>query len=334
MAQFDMPLAELEQYSPDVLCPADLVEFWTKTVAESRQTADAPTLTRVDTGMTEVVVDDVTFPGFGGHPIKAWLVRPARAEEPLPVVVQYQGYGGGRGLPHEHLQWAASGAAHLMMDSRGQGAHWGGGGETPDPVGRSAGVSGFMTAGIDDPHDHYYRRFFTDAVRAVDAARQIPGIDPTRVAVTGGSQGGGATVAAASILSMVGDDVEAAMPDVPFLSNFRRAVQIVDSHPYREITQYLSVRRGAGVEDMVWNTLSYLDGTNLARYATSPALFSVALMDMTCPPSTVYAAYNAWGAEAGEPVAKQIDVYPYNDHEGGQAYRFAPQLAWFRTHTS
>lgn len=333
MAQFDMPLAELEQYSPDVLHPADLVDFWTTTVAESRQTGDAPVLTRVETGLTEVVVDDVTFPGFGGHPIKAWLVRPARAEGPLPVVVQYQGYGGGRGLPHEHLQWAAAGVAHLMMDTRGQGGHWGAGGETPDPVGRSAGVSGVMTAGIDDPHDHYYRRFYTDAVRAVDAARQIPGIDPGRVVVTGGSQGGGGAVAAASILSMVGDEVAAAMPDVPFLSHFRRAVQIVDSHPYREITQYLSVRRGAGVEEMVWNTLSYLDGTNLARHATSPALFSVALMDMTCPPSTVFAAYNAWGTAAAEPVAKQIDVYPYNDHEGGQAYRFTPQLTWLHTHT-
>jgi cephalosporin-C deacetylase len=336
MAQFDMPLAELEQYSPDVRCPDDLVEFWTTTVAEARQTGDAPALTRVETGLTEVVVDDVTFPGFGGHPIKAWLVRPARADEPLPVVVQYQGYGGGRGLPHEHLQWAAAGVAHLMMDTRGQGGHWGGGGETPDPVGRSAGVAGVMTAGIDDPHEHYYRRFYTDAVRAVDAVRQIPGIDPTRVVVTGTSQGGGGAIAAASILGMIADDggdVAAAMPDVPFLSHFRRAVEIVDSRPYGEITQYLSVRRGAGVEDMVWNTLSYLDGANLARYATAPALFSAALMDQTCPPSTVFAAYNAWGTAAGEPVAKHIDVYPYNDHEGGQAYRFPPQLAWLHDHT-
>ncbi|WP_425956161.1 acetylxylan esterase [Xylanimonas sp. McL0601] len=333
MAQFDLPLEELERYAPDVVCPADLVEFWTTTVGEARATADAPLLKRVETGLTEVVVDDVTFPGFGGHPIKAWLLRPARhdahTDAPLPAVVELIGYGGGRGLPHEHLAWAAAGVAHLVMDTRGQGGHWGGGGETPDPVGRSAGVAGFMTAGIEDPHDHYYRRFYTDGVRAVDAVRQVPGIDPARVAVTGTSQGGGGTIAVASLLSMAGDDVAAAMPNVPFLTHFRRAVQIVDSHPYREITQYLSVRRDPDVEATVWRTLAYLDGANLARHATAPALFSVALMDMTCPPSTVYAAYNAWGT-----TDKKIDVYPYNDHEGGQAYRFAPELAWFRTRTA
>jgi cephalosporin-C deacetylase len=339
VAQFDLPLDQLRQYSPQIPCPDDLVPFWTSTIAQARQTADAPVLTRVDTGLTEVVVDDVTFPGFGGHPIKAWLLRPSRqAGGALPAVVEMVGYGGGRGLPHEHLHWAAAGVAHLVVDSRGQGGHWGGGGETPDPVGRSAGVAGVMTAGIDDPHDHYYRRFYTDGVRAVDAIRQVPGIDPDRVAVTGTSQGGGGAVAVAALHAMTCDnavgsaDLVAAMPDVPFLSHFRRAVEIVDSRPYGEITQYLSVRRDPAVEATVWRTLSYLDGANLARYATAPALFSVALMDVTCPPSTVFAAYNAWGAATGSDVAKQIDVYPYNDHEGGQGYRFAPQLAWLRKH--
>jgi cephalosporin-C deacetylase len=342
MAQFDLSLDELHRYRPEVQRPDNLVAFWTSTVAEARQTADRPVLTRVETGLTEVVVDDVTFPGFGGHPIKAWLVRPARPSGPLPVVVELLGYGGGRGLPHEHLRWAAAGVAHLVMDTRGQGAHWGSGGETPDPVGRSAGVAGFMTAGIEDPHDHYYRRFYTDGVRAVDAVRQIPGIDPARVAVTGVSQGGGGCIAVASLLAMTADDsgardasdVVAAMPDVPFLTHFRRAVQIVDSRPYGEITQYLSVRRDPGLEATLWTTLSYLDGANLARHATAPALFSVALMDQTCPPSTVFAAYNAWGTATGAPATKQIDVYPYNDHEGGQAYRFAPQLEWLRKHAA
>ncbi|PZR54232.1 acetylxylan esterase [Xylanimonas oleitrophica] len=331
MAQFDMPLDQLEAYAPDVAEPADLDEFWTSTVAEARALGGAPTLERVETGLTQVVVDDVTFPGFGGHPIKGWLVRPAHhdvdRDGPLPGVVELLGYGGGRGLPHERLEWAAAGFAHLVMDTRGQGSHWGGGGSTPDPVGRGASVSGFMTAGIEDPHDHFYRRFYTDGVRAVDALRQVAGVDPARVAVTGASQGGGGTVAVAALTALTGTGVSAAMPDVPFLAHFRRAVQITDSHPYGEITKYLSVHRHPAAEETVWRTLSYLDGVNLARRATAPALFSVALMDTTCPPSTVYAAFNAWGGDT-----RRIDVYPYNDHEGGQAYRFPPQLAWLREH--
>jgi cephalosporin-C deacetylase len=325
MAQFDLPPAELESYAPAIDEPADFDQFWSATIAEARELDDAPVLERVDVGLTELVVDDVTFPGFGGHPIKGWLVRPARTDGPLPAVVEFLGYGGGRGLPHERLELAAAGYAHLVMDTRGQGSGWGSGGDTPDPVGHAPASPGFMTRGVLDPHDHYYRRVFTDGVRAVDAVRRMPGVDPARVAVMGGSQGGGISIAVSALVP----DAAAALPNVPFLCHVRRAVEITDAFPYGEITRYLSVHRGHA--DAVWRTFSYLDGMSFARRARTAALFSVALMDLTCPPSTVYAAFNHWGADAGG-AEKRIDVYPYNDHEGGDAYRFAPTLAWLRDH--
>src|SRR5882757_4205512 len=125
-----MPLSDLETYSPEIDEPGDFDEFWSTTLAEARTFDEAPRVERIDVGLTEVLVDDVTFPGFGGHPVKAWLTRPAHADGDLPVVVEYQGYGGGRGLPHERIQWAAAGYAHLVMDTRGQGSGWGAGGDT------------------------------------------------------------------------------------------------------------------------------------------------------------------------------------------------------------
>src|SRR5471030_1574450 len=95
-------------------------------------------LTAVDSGLSLVDVFDVEFAGFGGHRIKAWVTRPAGRSAPsdlLPAVVEYSGYGGGRGLPHEHLAWAAAGYVSLFMDTRGQGSRWGTGGSTPDPSG-------------------------------------------------------------------------------------------------------------------------------------------------------------------------------------------------------
>ncbi len=320
MPRFDLSPAELEAYAPDVREPADFDDFWATTLTEARRWDAAPEVVPADTPFTALEVFDVTFPGFGGDPVKGWLTLPTGAAEPLPAVVEFQGYGGGRGLPGERLGWAAAGYAHLLMDTRGQGSMWGSGGDTPDPHGTGPSSSGFMTRGIEDPADYYYRRVFTDAVRAVDAVRTLPQVDADRVAVCGGSQGGGIAIAAAGL----SDGLVAVMPDVPFLCHFERAVGFTDADPYQEVVRYLSVHRG--MDDRVFETLSYFDGANMATRADAAALYSVALMDTICPPSTVYAAYNRHAASK-----KQIEVYTHNGHEGGQAFQFLAQARFLST---
>lgn len=55
-------------------------------------------------------------------------------------MVEFAGYGRGRGLPHERLTWVTAGYAHLLMDNRGQGDQYGNGGRTPTRTrGRPAG---------------------------------------------------------------------------------------------------------------------------------------------------------------------------------------------------
>jgi cephalosporin-C deacetylase len=317
MPRFDLSPAELQTYAPDVREPADFDDFWRVTLADARRWDASPEVTRADTALTLVDVFDVTFAGYGGDPVKAWLTLPAGADGPLPAVVEYQGYGGGRGLPGERLHWAAAGYAHLLMDTRGQGSMWGTGGATLDPHGTGPSSTGFMTRGIEDPATYYYRRVFTDAVRAVDALRTLPQVDADRIAVAGGSQGGGIAIAAAAL----SDGLVAVMPDVPFLCHFERAVGLTDSDPYQEVVRYLSVHRGA--DERVFDTLSYFDGVNMARRSQTPAVYSVALMDTICPPSTVYAAYNHHASPT-----KQIEVYTHNGHEGGLGYQFPVQAAF------
>jgi cephalosporin-C deacetylase len=160
-----------------------------------------------------IEVEDLTFAGYGGESVKAWFLRPAKTVEDLPLVVEFIGYGGGRGLPHEHLAWPTAGYAHVVMDTRGQGADWSVG-DTADPHGMGPSVPGSMTRGIADPSEYYYRRLLTDAVRCIDMAKSLPGVDGEQPAVVGTSQGGCMALAVACLR----DDLAAAVFQVPFLS--------------------------------------------------------------------------------------------------------------------
>ena len=311
----DWPLERLREYRPERDEPADFDEFWARTLREARSTAAAPQFTPYDAGLVTVDVLDVTFSGFAGQPVCGWFLLPRGADRPLPCVVEYIGYGGGRGLAHEWLHWSAAGYAHFVMDTRGQGSNGSLSGDTPDPdPSGTPQTPGFMTRGVTDPSSYYYRRVFTDAVRAVDTVREHPAVDPDRVVVAGGSQGGGITIAVAGLA----EGLAGALPDVPFLCHYRRATEITDKFPYGELVSYCKTHRNH--VDQVFSTLSYFDGVNFAARAGAPALFSVALMDDVCPPSTVFAAYNHYAGE------KDISIWPYNGHEGGAGFNRATQI--------
>src|SRR5690625_55541 len=321
MALFDLPLEALWEYRPQLSEPEDLMPFWEETLSQARE-ASSPLLSleRVDNGLTLIDTWDVTFAGHNGSPVRAWYQRPAGAQADLPVVVEYLGYGGGRGEPLERLAFSAAGYGHLVMDTRGQGSTWGAGGHTADRAG-----AGVMTRGVASPHTSYLTRLFTDAVRAVDTARELPGADG-RIALTGNSQGGGLALGTAGLVP----DVDALAANVPFLTHMRRAVQITDADPYQEIVRYLAVHRD--LEEQTFTTLAYVDALHLGRRATAPAMFSVALRDVICPPSTVFAAYNHYGSATDADPAREMVVYPYNNHEGGGPAQQRRQLDWLRDH--
>ncbi|MBZ6292745.1 acetylxylan esterase [Streptomyces sp. CT1-17] len=311
----DLTLAECLALRPDLHEPADLDAFWDRTLREARAGGGTPRFAPVDTGLTEVATYDVTVPGFAGEPVRGWLHLPVRASGPLGCVVEFLGYGRGRGLAHEQVLWATAGHAHLVMDTRGQG--WStAGGDTPDTAALNGTVPGFLTRGVESPHDHYYRRVFTDAVRFTEAARAHPAVDADRVVVTGVSQGGGIALAVAGLLP----GLAGAMPDVPFLCDIRRGATIAARPPYTEVAEYLRLHRDR--TETVFTTLSYVDAALLAARATAPSLFSVAMMDEVCPPSTGFAAYHRYGGP------KDLRVYEFNGHEGGGGHHRREQLAW------
>jgi cephalosporin-C deacetylase len=320
LPQYDLPLAELERVVAETVEPADYDSFWRDALgrataggaidlrhAANRHHGDAY-------GDAEVL--DVTFPGAGGDPIRAWFMRPAGARRRLGCLVQFVGYGGGRGEPYEHLANVAAGYAVLVMDNRAQGASYSAG-ATGDPGAGSSGAEapGVMTRGISDPSTYYYPRLFVDAVRAVEVAAECDGVDPERIVVGGRSQGAALAIAAAA---MSRSEVRACFADMPFLCDIPHALRVASGGPYLELLEYL--RRHPTEEGTVLGTLAYVDVVHLARRLRCPARFSVGLMDEVCPPSTVFAAYNAIAG------AKEMRVLPYNLHDGGGYERLDERL--------
>jgi cephalosporin-C deacetylase len=315
----DLSLAELREYRPDVQEPADFDEFWARELAAARAVDTQPAFVPADTAMRHAEVLDVTFPGYGGEPIKGWLLLPRVLAARPALVVEFIGYGGGRGAPFDWLNWSCAGYPHLIMDSRGQGGMWRSA-DTPDSSDTGApSTAGFLTRGIADPRGYYYTRLFIDAARATDAARQHPEVAGLPLVTTGESQGGGLSIVAAHL----GENIAAALPDVPFMAHPRRAVDVTNTAPYQELADYCRVHSDS--IEQVFTTISYADVVNHAKRATAPALFSAGLNDVVTPPSTVFAAFHHYAGP------KDIAVYPFSGHEGGETRHFLAKLDFLAT---
>jgi cephalosporin-C deacetylase len=309
MALYDKPLEELLVYDPPLTRQPGFDAFWQRTLEESARTPVAAHFRAIDYPTIGAHVYEALYEGWRGARICAWYVQPA-GDGPFPALVQYHGYSGSKMDVYRYLMWALQGFAVLAVDVRGQS------GNSTDPICYTGGhVTGWMTQGIMDPEEYYYRGVYMDCVRALDAVASRPEVDAGRIGVMGMSQGGGLTLAVAALDARP----VLAMPEMPYLCHYKRAVDVAMRNPYLEIAAYL--RNWPEREEQVWRTLSYFDNLNLAARIRCPVLMDVGLQDDICPPSSVFGAYNKITAP------KEIKVYPYHNHEVVEAL-WEEKLRW------
>ena len=297
MPSIDMPLDQLRQYKPSLYREADFEAFWNQTIEASHKQPLNTELIPYPLGARGIAVYAVRYEGFGGGRIAGWYLRP-EGNGPFPGVCIYHGYSGRGQMPLDMLALASQGVAILSMDCRGQS------GESQDAKIYPGGhQSGWMTIGIRNPKDYYFRYVYADAVRALEVLANREEVDEKRLAITGGSQGGGITLAVAAL----SDRPILALPDVPFLCDYRRAINITPAGPYSEITNYL--KNNSHLHEQAIRTLSYCDNLNLAPWIKCKTIIANSLWDDVCPPSTIFAVYNHMTCP------KEMAIYPFHKHE-------------------
>ena len=280
--------------------PEDFDVFWASTLAESRSFPAHTVVQPYETQLTTLDVFDVVFRGFAGDPVHAWLRVPRGHTGDLPGVVQFTGYGNGRGHALRDLRWASAGYAHLVVDARGQGH-----GVTDDGHRGGPSAGSYITRGLNSPDDYYYRRVYADAVLAVDALRALDIVDASRVGTVGASQGGGIALAIAGLVP----DLAFTVVQAPALCELDIAPAVTDEIPYALLADHFAARRSE--LHRAQDTLRYFDGVNLARRAVSPALLSTGMRDRITPPETVLPAFTAYAGP------KTVVLWPFNGHEAG-----------------
>ena len=303
MLLFDKPLSELAGYTGTNPCPPDLDEYWDRAVAEMEKLGTGYEKTPASLRVPGTDLYDIAFTGVHGSRIRGRLAVPRR-DLPCPAVLRFHGYSGSCDSFSDLLRFAACGFVAASISCRGQG----GLSEDLESV-RGNTLHGHIIRGLDDPDPDklYFRQVFLDTAQLARIVMAMPEVDPSRVAATGGSQGGGLTLACAALTP----NLNRCAPVMPFLSDYRRVWEMeMDIDAYAEIREYFrhSDPRHEREEE-VFEKLGYIDVHNLAHRIRCEVLMLTGLSDHICPPSTQFAAYNRIASP------KRMVTYPDFGHE-------------------
>ncbi len=297
---YDMSLEELKKYKPKLTRQPDFDEFWETTKKELAAVRLEYKLQPYSYPARGVKVFRISFKGFNNADIDGWFAIPDGPGK-YPGIVAYHGYNWAfDGNLHDTVNMALHGYGVLQMLVRGQQ-----GNSSDNVVTYHGNNSGWMTKGILSKEQYYYRAVYMDSVRALEVLADMDNVDPDRIGVMGGSQGGGLSLAS----SALSDIPRVTVASYPYLCNFNRAIDTAPQMPYGEINEFFRRNSDPAIEEQAKKTLSYFDVMNHAPNIKCPVLLASGLVDEITPPSTIFAAYNHMECP------KEIAVFRYFGHE-------------------
>lgn len=304
MPLIDMPLPQLMEYQGRNPRPPDMEEYWDRALAEVHALDPQVELVPHPTRASCAECYHLYFTGVGGARVHAKYLRPKDAPEPHPAVLLFHGYSGNSGEWMDKLAWVAQGYSVAALDVRGQGG-------LSEDVGGVKGntLHGHIIRGLDDsPEKLLLRQVYLDCAQLARIVMAMPEVDADRVGATGGSQGGGLTLACAALEPRI----QRAAPVFPFLCDYLRVWEMdLAVAAYEELRTFFRLFDPLHErEEEIFTRLGYVDNQHLAHRIRAEVLMAVGMMDTICPPSTQFAAYNKIRSK------KNLLIYPDFGHEG------------------
>lgn len=271
-----------ERIAPSLPVPEDFDAFWKAQKAKLAEIPLKPELTPVKSSNPKIECFDVQIPCVDNVPVSGYFARPTgAAPKSLPAVL----WTHGAGVRSSVLGTAMSGAdkGMLSLDINAHGIPNG----KPDEFYRHLNegqLKDYRYAGRESRETCYFRGMYLRLVRAIDFLASQPEWNGKVLAVIGHSQGGGQALAAGGLdgrVTFIGVGVPA------LCDHTGAAANRVNGWP-----KIVPNGRDGKPDPAVLEASRYIDGVNFASRYKGEAIMSVGFVDVTCPPTTCYAAYN------------------------------------------
>lgn len=270
--------------APSQPVPDDFDEFWNAQKTALAAVPAKSTMSAVASQLPKVEIFDVTVDCLGA-PVSGYFGKPEGAQpKSLPAILFVHGAGVGSSNLGA-MNWCNQAQGMLAMDINAHGLPNGKPKEFYNDL--SAGqLKDYRTQGRQSRDEIYFRGMFLRLIRAIDFLTSQPEWDGKKLIVYGSSQGGFQALAAAGLDSRV-TFICAGVP--AGCDHTGSQVGRISGWPKLVATDASGKPDTASLQ-----AARYFDAVNFARRAKcAGAALTVGFIDTTCPPTSVYAAYNA-----------------------------------------
>jgi len=271
--------------------PEDFVSFWKQNLEEVSKLDMAAEIRQLEAKPgAKTDLFEVSLKSLDGLTIKGWLEVPKK-KGVYPTLFRVPGYT-------ENLE-----ALHMFDDMIVFSLNVRDHGNSDN-----SGVREYemWVRGLESQHDFFYKNIYLDCFAGLNYLVSREDVDQDRIAIWGGSQGGGLSLVTAAF----DQRISLCIADIPFLTDWERYFEI--SHWY-ELDEWMA-RHPDNSWDEILDVFSYFDTKNMAHMISCPVWMGIGLQDDVCPPATSFATYNLIQAP------KRYNIYPKQYHSQPQRH--------------